>query len=94
MNATPRPWKVEVSRHGHFAGVYQVWDKHDNAPADNHDAGNAELIQRAVNTHERAKGVLLQALSNEGQDACCLPVIKVCHCWRCEAKALLAEMEG
>lgn len=33
--------------------------------------------------------ILRRALTNEGLDGCCLPVVLECHCWRCDARRAL-----
>lgn len=35
---------------------------------------------------DTALKILERALLNEGQDGCCLPVLKHCSCWRCQAR--------
>lgn len=35
--------------------------------------------------------ILRRALTNEGKDGCCLPVLLKCHCWRCDARRALGE---
>lgn len=48
----PKKWFVESSPNGNFYGLYQVWDKNGNAPAN--DEAMRRLIERLLN-QERAK---------------------------------------
>jgi hypothetical protein len=51
-------------------------------------AENAALAAR----NKELEAALENALRNEGQDACCLPLgIDPCHCWRCQARRAIAK---
>ncbi len=56
----------------------------------------ADHINRAVNAHDALVEALARARANEGQDACCLPAVKLgeCRCWRCKADAALKLARG
>ena len=45
-------------------------------------------------TAQRFVNTLKNALLNEGQDGCFLPVYGSCSCWRCEARRLIFAVES
>jgi len=53
--------------------------------------GYVALMRTAAATIAEMEAALENALRNEGQDACCLPILKQCDCWRCQARAALAK---
>lgn len=104
-NATPIPWECEEGYYTppsrqdrwHIHTAYEVESSFGSYKRDvAHMAteSDAKLIVAAVNILPDLIEVLEQALLNEGQDGCRLPLLDSCNCWRCKARTALDKVKG
>jgi hypothetical protein len=107
MKHTPGPWKWHPMTTGsgskilaihspmqrNSGGVFEVCREYiDDEPRDAVERIEADFSLIAAAPELLA--ALGNALINEGQDACCLPLVNPCHCWRCQARRAIAKAKG
>lgn len=54
----------------------------------------ADLDALIAEETRELREALENALANEGQDGCYLPILGYCKCWRCQARAAIAKAKG